>query len=217
MRGLVLVVLAHASDPFSYNGGSVLAMGGKQCVVVVADKRLGAGNALIGEEACRVLDCGRSVVAMRGLHGDVQTMLEDLDVRLRLHHLETGRRLEPNKLAALLSNMLYAGRAAPFFVEPVVAGLKGATPYLCGMDSLGAQLVSDTYVVAGTAAYSLHGACEALYRPDLDPAKLVDLAVRCMAAGLNRDCLSGRSVVVHLITDDGLVVTDRALADLAPA
>lgn len=29
------------SDPFSYNGGSMLAMSGKNCVAIAADRRFG--------------------------------------------------------------------------------------------------------------------------------------------------------------------------------
>ncbi|KAJ8604587.1 hypothetical protein CTAYLR_007636 [Chrysophaeum taylorii] len=201
-------------------------MAGKGCVAVVADKRLGAGNALIGDGACRVLECGdRAVVAMRGLHADVQTLFEDLDSRLRLRWIEAGGRgtrawIEPSALAAMVSVMLYAARLSPeeahWFLEPIVAGLsRKGDAYLCAQDSLGAQLVSSKYVVVGTAAHSLHGACEALYEPDLDPHQLRDLAVRCMSAGLHRDCLSGRTLVVHLITPDGHTKSDHSVTFLS--
>ena len=201
------------SEALNYNGGSVLAMAGKECAVVVVDQRFGVGNSLIGEEATRVLDCGeRSVVAMRGLQGDVQTFMEDIDARLRLRWIQEdsdgdGPRfsIEPDKLSAMISMMLYGSRSRrrsmPYYLEPVIAGVKkSGEVFVCGQDSLGAQLASTSYVVAGTATQSLHGACEALYEPDLDPEALVDRAVKCMAAGLNRDCLGGKRVVVHLVS-----------------
>lgn len=207
------------SDAMTYNGGSLLAMAGKSCVAVVTDSRLGTANSLVSEGACRVLECGnRCVVAMRGLHADVQFLLEELDARLRLRWIQAGGEengpratLEPEALSALLSVLLYGTRlsteekTASYFLEPIVAGVtrKGET-YLCAQDSLGAKLVADDYVVAGTAAHSLHGACEALYEPDLEPDELVEVATRCMVAGLNRDCLSGRTLAVYVVTPDGI-------------
>lgn len=215
-----------ASDAMSYNGGSMLAMAGSKCVVVVADSRLGTGNALVDDSACRVLECGSNcVVAMRGLHADVQTLLEDIDCRLRLRWIQAGGReagpratLEPEGLSAMLSVLLYGTRLSsdkqtPYFLEPIVAGVsRTGRTYLCAQDSLGAELVSRSYVVAGTAAHSLHGACEALFAPDLEPEDLLKLAVRCMAAGLNRDCLSGRSVDVYMIAPGGIQRSSRKLS-----
>ena len=76
---VALASIAAASDPLSYHGGSILAMAGKDSVALVLDRRLGAGNNLIGDEAQRVLEAGpRSLLAVRGLQGDVQTLLEDV-------------------------------------------------------------------------------------------------------------------------------------------
>ena len=48
------------------------------------------------------------------------------------------------------------------------AGLEpDGTPYLCGMDSIGAQETAVDFMVAGTATDSLLGICESLWRPDL--------------------------------------------------
>lgn len=48
------------------------------------------------------------------------------------------------------------------------AGLEpDGTPYLCGMDSIGAQETAKDFMVAGTATDSLLGICESLWRPDL--------------------------------------------------
>ena len=48
------------------------------------------------------------------------------------------------------------------------AGLESdGTPYLCGMDSIGAMETAKDFMVAGTATDSLLGICESLWRPDL--------------------------------------------------
>ena len=220
-----LAQLAYTSDPLSYHGGSILAMAGKDSAVLVLDKRIGAGNNLIGDECCRVLEASkRSLLAVRGIQGDVQSLLEDVAARLRLRRLEEGDDAcqEPKTLASLVSVMLYGQRArggAPgYSVEPVIAGLDAnGEPYLCAQDGLGAKMTSRTFVVAGTAAQSLYGSCEALYKPDLAEADLVEAACGAMAAGLDRDCLAGRDVAVHVVSSTGVRREDRRLGREAVA
>jgi len=215
----LVAACARAQDPLSYHGGSILAMAGKECVTLIVDKRLGQGNNLVGDEACRALVCGpRSLLALRGLQGDVQTLLEDVDARLRLRRIEEGpdAMADPSAVASLVSILLYGGRVEAgkpgYMVEPVIAGLRGdGTPYLCCQDGLGSKLESPTFVVAGTAATALYGACEALYEPDLDADALTDLALAATASGLDRDSLSGRDVLVYRVTRDGTTKEARTL------
>lgn len=59
-------------------------------------------------------------------------------------------------------------RFGPWFCEPVVAGLtEDNTPFLSGMDLIGAPVFTDDFVVSGTCTANLHGMCESLYRPDM--------------------------------------------------
>ncbi len=78
-------------------------------------------------------------------------------------------------------------------------------------------MTSRTFVVAGTAAQSLYGSCEALYKPDLAEAELVEAACGAMAAGLDRDCLAGRDVAVHVVSSTGVRREDRRLGREAVA
>ena len=105
-----LALCTNASDPLSYHGGSILAMAGRDAAVLVLDKRIGAGNNLIGDECCRVLEASkRSLLAVRGIQGDVQSLLEDVAARLRLRRLEEGDDAcqEPKTLAALVLSLIH--------------------------------------------------------------------------------------------------------------
>jgi 20S proteasome alpha/beta subunit len=64
--------------------------------------------------------------------------------------------------------LLLPNRFGPWFTEPVVAGLKeDGTPFLSGMDLIGAPVFAHDFVVSGTCTSNLHGMCESLYRPDM--------------------------------------------------
>lgn len=79
--------------------------------------------------------------------------------------------MKPATFGALVSATLYEKRFGPYFVSPVIAGLDTAegdgTPYLCGMDSIGAIETAHDFMVAGTAPDSLYGMCESMWRPDM--------------------------------------------------
>ena len=83
-------------------------------------------------------------------------------------------------------------------------------PFLCGMDSIGAQSLSDSFVCSGAASSSLYGTAEALWRPNLEPDELVEACGKAFQSALERDCLSGYGVLVYLITKDGIVEHDLA-------
>lgn len=62
----------------------------------------------------------------------------------------------------------YDLRFGPYFTEPVIAGLdKNNKPYICAMDLLGAGLLTEDFVLAGTCSENLYGMCESLYRPNM--------------------------------------------------
>ena len=85
-----------------------------------------------------------------------------------LYRLREERDIKPSAFGHLVSATLYERRFGPYFASPVVAGLQpDDTPYLCGMDSIGAQETAKDFMVAGTATDSLLGICESLWRPDL--------------------------------------------------
>ena len=60
-------------------------------------------------------------------------------------------------------------RFAPYFVEPVIAGLDSNTnePYIATMDLIGCPMETDDFVVSGTCSEQMYGMCESLWRPDL--------------------------------------------------
>ncbi len=129
----------------------------------------------------------RTFVGLSGLATDVQTMFEKLQFRVNLYQLREEREMEPKTFAHMVSTVLYERRCVgalvhllprdpsranasfgPYFVEPVIAGLdKDNKPYICAMDLIGAPLLTDDFVLAGTCSENLYGTCESLYKPNL--------------------------------------------------
>lgn len=197
----------------SYYGGSLIAMAGDGCVGIACDCRLGHGPQTISNEARRVMRVNdRSLVGFTGIYGVAQQVAQVLDEAEQERRMVDGASLSPATTAQFLSRVMWESKGLP--CEAVVAGLKGGRrgggggpgleAYLCGMDGLGAKVLARDFVVAGSASEALYGACEAAFRENMGADELRDTLHGCMRSAMERDCLSGGDVVVHIVTGDGL-------------
>jgi len=189
-----------------YNGAAVIAMAGKGCVAMASDKRYGIRNQTMGCQMQKIFQMNDStLVGMTGLATDQQTLEQKFRFRSNMYRLREERDMSPKAFANMVSSLLYERRFGPYFCEPVVAGLcDGDKPFLSGMDLLGAQVLTDDFMVAGDCTEALYGLCESLYRPDLEADELFEVLAQCLLSGVDRDCLAGWGAVVHVLTPQGL-------------
>ncbi|EKF39197.1 proteasome beta 3 subunit, putative [Trypanosoma cruzi marinkellei] len=189
----------------TYSGGSCLAMAGDGCFVIVSDNRLGEQLKTISMEVPKLHVINDNIVlGLTGLRTDQQTFSEKVHFRTELYKLREEREIGGKAFAALISSMLYEARFGPWFVEPVIGSIDKRTGevYLCAMDLIGAPCEPEDYVCAGTCAESLHGMCEALWRPGLGPEELFEVAAQAMLSACDRDSLSGYGAVAAIVTKD---------------
>jgi len=135
--------LAQQQDPKTLNGGSIMAMAGKNCVAVAVDKRFGSGAQMVNVSPRTVLIPHSSlVVAFAGLEGDVQSLAQDISTHVSTKMgrytgfgfgsssessssaVSGSRAISPESMSTLLSHLLYQRRSSPFYVEPIIAGLE---------------------------------------------------------------------------------------------
>lgn len=136
-------------DPMTMYGGSVLAMAGRDCVVLAVDKRFGVGSSLIHIAPRPILSLpDRVMVAFTGLQGDVLSLKGELATQvaakynrglgfgtstvLAAHSSSLSpsvtcvqRTISARAVASLTSHVLYQKRmSGPYYVEPLVVGLE---------------------------------------------------------------------------------------------
>jgi 20S proteasome subunit beta 3 len=186
-------------------------MGGKNCVGIASDNRLGVQAQTVAMDFKKVFKVtDKLFVGLAGLASDVQTLDQLLRFRKNLYELREEREMSPKTFSNLLSTLLYEKRFGPWFCEPVVAGLdENNKPFLSAMDLIGAPVYTDDFVVSGTCTGNLYGMCETLYKPDMEPDELFETLAQSLLASVDRDALSGWGGVVHIITPEG--VTTREL------
>jgi 20S proteasome subunit beta 3 len=191
----------------SYNGSAVIAMAGKNCVAIASDKRYGLRNQTISCEMRKTFQVNdKTLCGLTGLATDCQTLEPRFVFRTNMYRLREERDMSPTVFSNMVSNLLYERRFGPYFCEPVIAGLEGEsnTPYLCGMDLLGAQVYTKDFILAGDCPEAMYGLCESMYKPDLEPDDLFEVIAQCLLSGVDRDCLAGWGCTVHVLTPEGL-------------
>lgn len=195
------------SNPFSINGGAVVAMVGKDCVAIGCDLRLGMQALTVSNNFPKIFSYGDAYLGLTGLATDVATMSELMRYKVNLYRLREERSIEPETMANLVSSTLYQRRFGAYFVSPVIAGINQRTgkPFICGFDSIGCIDFAKDFIVGGTAAPQLYGTCESLWEPDLGPEDLFETCSQALLNAVDRDALSGWGAHVYVITKDKVV------------
>jgi len=187
-------------------------MKGKNCVGIAADARYGISQMTVGCNMQKIFKVNnKTFVGLPGLATDVQTLQQKFKFRHNLYKLREERDMSCRTFANMVSSMLYERRFGPYFVEPLIVGLEGEDnkPFICSTDLIGAPVEPDEFMVGGTCQEYLFGACESLYKPDMEPDELFETLAQALMAAVDRDCISGWGGVVHIITPEG--VTTRQL------
>ncbi|WRT66494.1 uncharacterized protein IL334_003453 [Kwoniella shivajii] len=204
------------------NGGSVVAMIGKDCVAIASDLRLGNQAVGVASNFDKVFPVNDKLYyGLPGLATDVYTLKEHLRFRVNMYRMKEEREITPKTFTHLVSSTLYEKRFGPFFIEPVVAGLPTATeldphpkPFISTMDTIGCITTPKDFAVAGTAQDKLYGVAEGLWEPDLEPEDLFETISQTLLNAVDRDALSGWGAVVHIITHKEVITrTLRARMD----
>lgn len=147
-------------------------------------------------------------MGLPGLGTDTMTVYERLRFRLNLYELRENRRIRPQTLSSIVSNVLYEKRFGPYFVEPVIAGIDHVTgeSYICNMDLIGDPNEPKDFVVSGTCAEQAFGMCESLFEPDMEPDQLFETISQALVNAFDRDAISGWGGIVYIIEKDKVTV-----------
>ncbi|GAA5835901.1 hypothetical protein JCM11251_006597 [Rhodosporidiobolus azoricus] len=186
------------------NGGSCIAMVGKNCVAIACDLRLGNQALTVACNFEKVFPATpRTYIGLPGLASDTLTVRSKLQQRVNLYAMKEERTIEPETFAHLVSSTLYERRFGPYFVEPVVAGLNSKDePFIAATDLIGCINFAKDFVVSGTASEKLFGMAESLWEPDLEPEDLFETISQTLLNAVDRDAYSGWGAVVWVVEKD---------------
>ena len=115
-------------------------------------------------------------MGLSGLATDVQTFQSHIKMKTNLYKLEEHRDIDAQVFTDMIANALYEKRFGPYFVQPLVAGLRETKdgefdPVIATYDSIGCKEQS-YFAVGGTATDLLYGVCETFYKEDMNEDNL---------------------------------------------
>jgi 20S proteasome subunit beta 6 len=209
-----------AWSPYVDNGGTTLAVAGKDFCVIAADTRMSVGYSIHTRNQKKLAQLTeKCVIASSGMQSDIKTLHKTLETRITKYRQHHHKDMSTPALAQMLSNTLYYRRFFPYYSFNVVGGL----------DEQGRGCVY-SYDAIGSyerTSYSSSGSGQTLVIPLLDNQvafknqnrekreltleEAVNLVKDAMTSAGERDIYTGDGVDIFKITKDGIDVEKFAL------
>jgi len=203
-------------SPYEFNGGTCLAIAGKDFVVIASDTRLSSGYSILSRNSKNSHKLtSKTIVATGGCRTDVISLHKLLDIRMQQYKDAHGREMHTHSVAQLLSNTLYYRRFFPFYAFNIVAGID--------KEGKGAVYTYDAVGSFERTQYASQGAGQKLMIPILDNvvghknrndtreeftlAQVKELIKDVFITAGEREIMVGDGIVIHAITADGIEET----------
>lgn len=190
------------TDPSKLYGGSILAMKGKNAIVMVGDRRLGYNLSTVNNNFTKIFPLTPQVViGLTSFVPDCQMVLKQLKKHINMFSLTQNREIEPEEVCSLLSYILYSKRFSPYYISPIVIGFnRKGEPKMFTMDLIGCVDSPESYTSAGTASINLTGVSEVLFEENMEDEELFTTAVQAFLNAVDRDALSGWGADAVILT-----------------
>ncbi|XP_041038649.1 proteasome subunit beta type-1 [Carcharodon carcharias] len=204
----------HRFSPYTFNGGTVLALAGEDFSIVASDTRLSEGYSIHSRDSSKCYKLtDQTVIGCTGFHGDCLTLTKIIDARLKMYKHSNNKTMTSGAIAAMLSTILYSRRFFPYFVYNIIGGLdeegKGA---VYSFDPVGSYQ-RDAYKAGGSASAMLQPLLdnqigfknmENVEHVPLTQEKALELVKDVFISAAERDVYTGDSLKICIVTKDGM-------------
>ncbi|ELT91509.1 hypothetical protein CAPTEDRAFT_172055 [Capitella teleta] len=201
-------------NPYSFNGGSIMAIAGDDFAVVASDTRLSEGFSIHSRNAPKTYKLtDKTVLASAGFHGDVLTEIKVLEARLKMYEHEHGKKMSSQAIAAMLATILYHKRFFPYYVYNIIGGLdeegKGC---VYSYDPVGSY-EREVYRAGGSAGPLLQPLLDnqigfknqqGVEKVSLSKDKAIKLIKDIFISAAERDIYTGDSLHLKVVTKEGV-------------
>ncbi|KAG8214837.1 nucleophile aminohydrolase, partial [Butyriboletus roseoflavus] len=112
-------------NPYSENGGTILAVAGADFTVIAGDTRQSEGYSIQTRYAPKVFRLtDRAVLAVNGFAADGNMFVKKVKQRLEWYRHAHSKDMPIRAIARLIQTMLYARRFFPYYVYNILGGIE---------------------------------------------------------------------------------------------
>jgi len=148
-------------NPYSENGGTILAIAGEDFSVIAGDTRQSEGYNIQTRYAPKVFRLtDKAVLAVNGFAADGNMFVKRVQQRLEWYKHAHNKEMPLRAIARLIQTMLYAKRFFPYYVYNILGGIEE--------DGSGAVYSFDPVGSYEREACRAAGAAQSLVQPFLD-------------------------------------------------
>jgi len=148
-------------NPYTENGGTILAVAGADFTVIAGDTRQSEGYSIQTRYAPKVFRLtDRAVLAVNGFAADGNMFVKKVKQRLEWYRHNHAKDMPLRSIARLIQTMLYAQRFFPYYVYNILGGIEE--------DGTGAVYSFDPVGSYEREACRAAGAAQSLLQPFLD-------------------------------------------------
>lgn len=126
-------------SPYTDNGGTVVAIAGKDYAVIASDTRLSSGYQIYSREQPKLFQLTpRTILGSTGCWCDALTFAKVIEARVKNYKYEHNRVISTPACAQLISTMLYYKRFFPYYITNILVGLnEDGAGIIYGYDPIG--------------------------------------------------------------------------------
>ncbi|KAF8597019.1 proteasome subunit [Ceratobasidium sp. AG-I] len=148
-------------NPYTENGGTILAIAGEDFAVIAGDTRQTEGYSIQTRYAPKVFRLtDKAVLAVNGFAADGNMFVKKVKQRLEWYRHAHAKDMPLRAIARLIQTMLYAKRFFPYYVYNILSGIEE--------DGSGAVYSFDPVGSYEREACRAAGAAQSLVQPFLD-------------------------------------------------
>jgi len=212
----------HHFNPYESNGGSIISVAGPDFAVIGSDSRLSEGYSILSRAQPHLYQLqSNAVIGSVGFHGDCLTFTKTLEIRLKMYEHEHNKKASTPAIAQLVSTMLYNRRFFPFYVNTVIAGINNeGEGCIYSYDPVGSY-ERETYRAGGSSASLLQPLLDnqlgkknqtsafelnKTYTVKSSKEQVINLVKDAFISATERDIYTGDSLIINVITKDGVKV-----------
>ena len=213
--------MEHQWSPYSWNGGTILAVAGEDFAVIASDTRLSEGFQIYTRDSPKTYKMSdTAVLGCSGFHGDVLTLIKVIEAQQKIYQHTLQKDLSCESLAQLLATILYTRRFFPYYTYNILAGLdKKGKGCVYSFDPVGSY-DREMYRAGGSAAAMLQPLLDnqvalknqaGVEKEPLTIDKAVSLVTDVFTSAAERDIYTGDGVKISIITASGIDVKEVPL------